>query len=95
MAIAKKIKIILFSVWSTYTLPFKTSNKLIRKTKLVLKLKIVISFFRKFMIQFRSFFIFLYISCLITFTYGDKRPILQIIGHRNLNCAANEKHFHE
>ena len=43
------------------------------------------------MIQFRSFFIFLYISCLITFTYGDKRPILQIIGHHNLNCAANEK----
>ena len=43
----------------------------------------------------RSFFVVLYIFQFITFAYGDKRPIVRIVGHHNLNCTENENNFTE
>ena len=43
----------------------------------------------------RLIFVILHIFKLIIFAYGDKRPIVQILSHRNLNCTTNENNFNE
>ena len=43
----------------------------------------------------RLIFVILHIFQLIIFAYGDKRPIVQILSHRNLNCTTNENNVNE
>ena len=55
----------------------------------------IIFIFLAIAIMLGLIFVILHIFQLISFAYGDKRPIVQILGHRNLNCAANENNFNE
>ena len=55
----------------------------------------IIFIFLAIAIMLRIFFVILHIFQLITFAYGDNRPIVQILGHRILNCTANENNFNE